>query len=67
MRPQHIYSKGLLVWTQSEKMHLILKRLRAPGSGKVWWGEGGEEILLEIRGGGGVECRTVGGQIPEEE
>jgi hypothetical protein len=48
-------------------MHLILKRLRAPGSGKVWWGEGGEEILLEIRGGGGVECRTVGGQIPEEE
>jgi hypothetical protein len=28
------------VWVQSEKMHLTLKRLEAPGSLEVWWGRG---------------------------
>jgi hypothetical protein len=35
------------VWTQSEKMHLTLKRLEAPGNGEVWWGGSGN-ILLEM-------------------
>jgi hypothetical protein len=25
-------------WLQSEKMHLTLKRMEAPGSLEVWWG-----------------------------
>jgi hypothetical protein len=44
-----------LVWTQSEKMHLSLKRLVSPGSGEVW--QSGD-ILLEIGvwgGGTGVD------------
>jgi hypothetical protein len=28
-------------------MHLTLKRLEAPGSLEVWWGEGGD-ILVEM-------------------
>ena len=31
-----IYSRGLTGLTQSEKAHLFLKRLEAPGSGEVW-------------------------------
>jgi hypothetical protein len=27
-------------WVQSEKMHLTLKSLEAPGYGEVWWGGG---------------------------
>jgi hypothetical protein len=34
--------------TQSEKMHLTLKRLGVTGSGEVWWGGGGG-ILFELR------------------
>jgi hypothetical protein len=44
-------------------MHLILKRLEAPGSGEVWGGGGGD-ILLETGLGwrrGGVEWGAVGG------
>ena len=40
------------VWAQSEKMHVTLKRLEAPGSGEVWWSKGwvGGGILVETGG-----------------
>jgi hypothetical protein len=38
-----------LVWTQSEKMHLTLKRLEARG-GLVGWQEEGGDILVETWG-----------------
>ena len=36
--PQHIDSRGLsdLDSLREDKMHLTLKRLKAPGSGEVW-------------------------------
>ena len=38
------------VWSQWEKMCLILERLEAPGKGNTqWWGERGS-ALLETRG-----------------
>jgi hypothetical protein len=46
---------------KSEKMHLTLKRLKAPGSLEVWWG-GGEigDILVETGGWrGGMGCGTI--------
>jgi hypothetical protein len=30
-------------------MHLILKRLEAPGKGEAWWGGNGGNILLKMR------------------
>jgi hypothetical protein len=44
-------------------MHLTLKRLKASGSRKVWWGGewGGGEILMETGTGGGMGNRTVRG------
>jgi hypothetical protein len=43
------------VWIQSEKMHLTLEKLEAPGTGEVWWGGGGMgwvgDILLETGAG----------------
>jgi hypothetical protein len=45
--------------------HLTLKRLEAPGSSEVRWGEGGD-ILVEMGGwGGGMGCGTVRGWIGE--
>ena len=41
-------AEDLLVWVQSEKMHLTLKRLEAPGSLEVWWG-GGMEVGTCLR------------------
>jgi hypothetical protein len=47
MRPPNTYAaEECWVWTQPEKMHIILKRLEAPGSGEVWWGWGWEISLL---------------------
>jgi hypothetical protein len=55
MEPQHIYSRGLPgLLIQSEKMHITLKRLEAPGSGG-----GGEDILVETRYRGGMGCGTL--------
>jgi len=37
-----------LVWIQSEKMHLTLERIGAPGCRAGWWGKGwGLGIILE--------------------
>jgi hypothetical protein len=52
MRPPTHIVEDFWVWTQSEKIHLTLKRLEALACGKVWWyegwrhphGEGGEEV-----------------------
>jgi hypothetical protein len=35
---QQLYIKNCWVWVLSEKMHLTLKRLEAPGSLEVWLG-----------------------------
>ena len=40
MRPPTYTAEGFWVWVQSEKMHLTLKRLEAPGNLEVWWGGG---------------------------
>jgi hypothetical protein len=41
MRPPNTHTaEDCQVWVQSEKMHLTLKRLEAPGSLEVWWGGG---------------------------
>jgi hypothetical protein len=45
---QHIYTRGLLVWVQSEKMHPTLKRLEAQehlevGVGTSSWGQVNKE------------------------
>jgi hypothetical protein len=41
IRPPTTYTaKNCLVWTKSEKMHLILKRLESPGDGEFWLSEG---------------------------
>ena len=40
MSPPHTHTADdCQVWVQSETMHLILKRLEAPGSLEVRWGE----------------------------
>ena len=47
-------------------MHLTVKRLEAPRSLEVSWGEGGD-IHMETGGwGGGVGCGTVGRMEWEE-
>ena len=48
----HIQQRTARSWL-SEKMHLSLKRLEAPGSGVAWWvgGWGGADILVETEGG----------------
>jgi hypothetical protein len=53
MRPQHIYSRGLLGLGSSEKMHLTLKRLEAPWSLEFWLDGAvvGGDILMEPGGG----------------
>jgi len=46
------------VWVQSEKMHLTLERLEAPGSLEVWWGGWGGwggVIIVETQGKGSGE------------
>jgi len=56
--PTHIHTaNSSCVWVQSEKMHLILKGLDAPGSLEVWCGGWGEDILVKRWGvqGWGVE------------
>ena len=50
--PNTYTAEDCLVWTHSEKINLILKRLEAPGSREVWWGGGGKLSLLEDGGGG---------------
>ena len=45
MTPNTYTAEDCWVWTQSEKMHLTLKRLEALGSGQVWWGV---DILMEM-------------------
>lgn len=49
--------------TQSEKMHLTLKRLMVPESLEIWWGGWwGGDTLVKTRGqGGGMGCPAVGG------
>ena len=43
-------------------MHLILKRLEAPGSLEVrWGGVGGIHVEKRVEWGGGVGCRADGG------
>jgi hypothetical protein len=61
-----IYTRRLLgVCVQSEKMHLTLKRLEAPGSGEVWldggWGQSRVGEILVMTGGRreGMGCGTV--------
>jgi hypothetical protein len=55
---QHMYSRGLLGLDQSEKVHLTLKWLEAPGNEEIWW-DGDRAILLEtgLGAGGGLERR----------
>ena len=53
MRPHNTYtSEDCQVCTQSEKMHLTLKRLKAPGSvrrsGGVWGVMWGGDTLVEM-------------------
>lgn len=55
MRSQTHTAEACRVWTQSEKMHLTLERLEAPGSGEVG---GGWDILLEMGGVWDVEQRV---------
>lgn len=40
------------VWDQSEKIHLTLKRLEAPGNLEEWWDRWSEDILMEPWGEG---------------
>jgi hypothetical protein len=48
------------IWVQSEKMHLTLKRRKAPGSLQVSWGECGWDIFVAMVGWGeGMGCGTV--------
>jgi hypothetical protein len=42
-------------------MNLTLKRLEAPGSGKVWGVGAGGYIPVETVGRGGMRCGTVKG------
>jgi hypothetical protein len=44
-------------------MHLTLKRLEAPGSLEVWWGEGGVGV---VRGGGYILWRERFGEEEKE-
>jgi hypothetical protein len=64
MKPPTTYTVEVCrVWTQSEKVHLTLKRLEATGSREVWWsGVGWWGYPLGdgcVRGGMG--CGTVRG------
>jgi hypothetical protein len=61
--PQYIYSRGLTGLGWWEKMNLILKRLEAPGSLEVCWGEDGGwgHPHGDRRQGRVMECGTVGG------
>jgi hypothetical protein len=59
----------MLIWfcVQSEKMHLTLKRLEAPGNLEVWsdrgWGDG--DILLESGVGEGDREKVWDGEQSE--
>jgi hypothetical protein len=61
-----MYSEDFRVRVQSEKMHLALKILEAPGRLKVWWSGwvvGGGDIIVEMGRGGSMRYRIVGGWI----
>jgi hypothetical protein len=61
--PNTYTAEDCWVWVQSEKMHLTLKRLQAPGILEVLWGWSGVETVGRVevwdmeqsKGGPGVE------------
>jgi hypothetical protein len=64
--PNTYTAEDCQIWVQSEKIHLILKRLGAPREFRDLVGciVGGKDILMETAGcGRGMGCGKVGGWI----